>query len=106
MNNYLGDLEELVLMVVSGLNGQGYGVTICDALNKANRRISISATQATLTRLEAKGYISSELGDPTPERGGRRKKFYQVTGVGQRALADAEARRAKIRRMILATTEG
>ena len=97
MNNYLGDLEELVLIAVQVLDSEGYGVSISNKLNRAGRNISISATQATLARLELKSYLSSKLGEPTAKPGGRRKKFYQITGAGRQALKKAEAVRAAIK---------
>jgi DNA-binding PadR family transcriptional regulator len=49
---------------------------------RTKREVSIGAVYATLDRLEAKGYVSSRLGDPTPERGGRSKRFFRVTAKG------------------------
>ena len=54
--------------------------------SRANREVSIGAVYATLDRLEAKGYVTSQRGDPTPERGGRSKRFFRVTAKGVAAL--------------------
>jgi len=100
MTSNLGDLEELILLAVKGEDGRGYSVSICDLLNQAGRKVSITAVQTTLTRLEEKGLVRSNLGDPTPERGGRRKRFFQIEGAGASALQDAESQRATLRELI------
>ena len=88
MKNYsLGEFEELVLLVVAGLDGEAYGVIIQETLiNNLPRNVNISAVHVALKRLEDKGFVKSKFGGITRERGGRRKKFYSVTGLGKRAL--------------------
>ncbi len=87
---YLGEFEELVLLTVGILGEGAYGVAIKTELEKqANRKISIGAVHASTNRLEEKGYLESEFGAKTKERGGKRKKYYTVTIYGQKALKTA-----------------
>ncbi|MFI5113793.1 MAG: PadR family transcriptional regulator [Terriglobales bacterium] len=87
----LGELEHLILLAVQGIGEKNcYGVTIFGALRKAERPTSLGAIYATLDRLEAKGYVTSWFGDPSPIRGGRAKKFFRIQGLGREALNQAE----------------
>lgn len=88
MKNYnLGEFEELVLLVVAGLNGEGYGVNIQERLQKnSSKNVSLSAVHVALKRLDDKGFVKSKMGGITEERGGRRKKFYTITAIGRRAI--------------------
>ena len=90
MKNYsLGEFEELILLVVAASDGEAYGVTIQQSLiEKLKKNVNISAIHVTLKRLEDKGCVKSKFGGITEERGGRRKKFYNVTGLGKKALDD------------------
>jgi len=93
----LGDFEQLVLLALVRLQDEAYGVTIHDEIvRRAGRDVTIAAVYKTLERLEDKGLIASHLGPPTAERGGRRKKFFQVQPAGRRVLASALA---SLRRM-------
>ena len=84
---HLGEFEQLVLLAVARLEGEGYGVTIRRELERrARRHASVAAVYGTLERLEAKGYVSTRLGEATPERGGRAKQFYRLEPPGARAL--------------------
>jgi DNA-binding PadR family transcriptional regulator len=86
---YLGELEELVLLMVSLLNKQAYGVLIVEELQKqAGRQISVSAVHAVLHRLEEKGLVKSEMGGASAERGGRRKRLFSITAYGQGAIQE------------------
>lgn len=88
MTAHLGDLEQLILLALLRLGPEAYGVAIAAELaDRAGRETSLGAVYKTLTRLEQKGYVKAELGDPTPERGGRRKRFYQLTASGRYTLA-------------------
>jgi DNA-binding PadR family transcriptional regulator len=83
----LGEFEQLVLLALLRLKADGYGVTVQEELGRqAGRSVSLGSVYKTLLRMEAKGLVSVHLGDPTPERGGRRKKHYAVTGAGRKAL--------------------
>lgn len=89
MDDRLGGFEELVLLVVAGLRGAGYGVTIQEQLEaETGQLISVGAVYATLDRLERKGGVSSRLGPATAERGGRPKRLFRVTAAGSAALAE------------------
>jgi len=90
MESHLGEFEQLVLLALLRLGREGYGVTVRQELQqRARRRVSLGTVYKTLLRLESKGLVSSQVGDPTPERGGRRKKHYLVTAAGRRALEHA-----------------
>jgi PadR family transcriptional regulator, regulatory protein PadR len=86
----LGAFEELVLLAVGSLMDKAYGVAIKDALEEqTGRSPSIGALHSALYRLEDKGYLKSTEGGATTERGGRRKKFYQLSASGRKALEAA-----------------
>ena len=86
----LGAFEELVLLAVGSLNENAYGVAIKDALEaQSGRSPSIGALHSALYRLEDKGYLKSSEGGATAERGGRRKKYYVLSGTGREALIRA-----------------
>src|SRR5438270_6121984 len=83
----LGEFEQVVLMGVLRAGDDAYGVTIRDAILKgARREVGLAAVYKTLNRLEEKGLVTAQLGEPTPERGGRRKRYYTVTAAGRRSL--------------------
>jgi PadR family transcriptional regulator, regulatory protein PadR len=86
----LGEFETLVLMAVLRLGDEAYGMRIHDELeNRACRRCSYGALYTTLDRLEQKGYVSSAIGEPTSERGGRAKKYFKVDNMGKSALRES-----------------
>jgi PadR family transcriptional regulator PadR len=86
---YLGELEELILLMVALLNKEAYGVSIADELKKqAGRELSISAIHAVLHRLEEKGFVKSRMGGASQERGGRRKRLFSITTYGRHALEE------------------
>jgi len=83
----LGEFEQLVLLAVIRVGEDAYGVPIRRAiLDRAGRDVSLAAVYKTLTRLEEKGLVLARVGEPTPERGGRRKRYYAVTAAGRRSL--------------------
>jgi PadR family transcriptional regulator PadR len=85
--NYLGEFEHIVILALLRLADRAYGVTLRQEIDlRIGRDVSIGAIYATLDRLEAKGYVKSHLGDPTPERGGRSKRFFHVTAKGITAV--------------------
>lgn len=85
----LGELEELVLLAVGTLNGQAYAVAILDELaDQAGRQPDVTAIHSVLRRLEAKGFVTSEMGGATTDRGGRRKRFFKLTVAGRKVLDD------------------
>ncbi len=88
MPTHLGEFEQLVLLTLLRLDREGYGVTVqAELARHGGRRVSLGTVYKTLLRLEAKGLVTTRVGEPTPERGGRRKKHYAVTGSGRQALA-------------------
>ena len=86
----IGEFEQLLLLAIVRLNGRGYGVTIFrEVEDRAGRVVSEAAGYIALRRLEAKDWVESRMGDPTPERGGRAKRFYQITPAGMAQLRRA-----------------
>jgi DNA-binding PadR family transcriptional regulator len=86
-NDRLGRFEEVVLLALVRLRENAYGVTIRrEIVERTGRDVSIGAVYTTLERLEHKGYVSFRMGEPTPERGGRAKKYFQIEAPGVRAL--------------------
>lgn len=97
MKGYLGEFEELVLLTIAFLGAAAYGVCIQSEIEtRANRNISLGALHSTLTRLEEKGYLKSWLGGATQERGGRRKRYYEVTQGGKLALHESKNLRDRL----------
>lgn len=87
MKGYMGEFEELVLLTIASLDKDAYGVSIKnDIERRAGRKLSIGALHSTLTRLEEKRFIASHLGEPTEERGGRRKRYFELTQKGKAGL--------------------
>src|ERR1051325_9275279 len=86
----LGDFEQLVLLGVLRLGSDAFGAAIRQEIHeRSGRDVSINAVYTTLDRLEGKRLLRSSVGDPTPERGGRRRKFYALTPAGTAALKHA-----------------
>jgi DNA-binding PadR family transcriptional regulator len=84
---FLGEFEQVVLLAVQRLEGQGYGMSIRREIEKRTERgVSIGAIYATLERLEKKGYLKSWEGDSTPVRGGRSRRHFQLRPEGGDAL--------------------
>lgn len=93
----LGEFEELVLLTVAALLGDAYSVAICDELSdNTGRSVKLGVVHAVLNRLEEKGLVKSELGEATKARGGKRKRFYQLTMQGKTALLNAKAMRDQL----------
>lgn len=85
--SFLGALEQVVLLAISHLQGEGYGVSIREEIaQRTGRVVAVGALYTTLHRLEQKGYVTPREGEPTPERGGRAKRFYSITRSGTSAL--------------------
>lgn len=84
----IGEFEEMVLLMVLILQGEAYMISLQkELIDQASRSITMGALHTTLSRLEKKGLLSSEMGEPTKERGGRRKRIYQVTAAGKTELS-------------------
>jgi len=98
---YLGEFQEIVLLTVMILDGEGYGVTIQQELSKRiGRGITRGALHSALSRLEEKGFINSDMGGATAERGGRKKRFYKITAYGIKALEEAQENRQQFYRSL------
>ena len=94
---FLGEFEELVLLTVAILGEEAYGVTVTQELEqKTGRAVGFSSIHTTLQRLEEKGFLSSKMGGATAERGGRRKRFFEVTALGRRALKEVKQVREEL----------
>jgi DNA-binding PadR family transcriptional regulator len=97
---YLGEFEHIVILALLRLEDRAYGVSVRQEIERRTRReVSIGAVYATLDRLETKGYVTSSVGDPTPERGGRSKRFFRVTANGVAAAS-------RTHRVFLSMAEG
>lgn len=87
----LGEFEQLVLLAVLRLKGEAYGVAIRAEISaRTGREPASGALYTTLDRLEQKGLLKSRTGEPTPQRGGRAKRYYKVTASGAAAIARAQ----------------
>ncbi len=96
MKNYLGEFEELVLLTVGVLGVDAYGVAIKQEMEvRTRKKPSIGALHTTLNRLEQKGFVKSWEGGATAARGGRRKRFYNLTATGKSVLQEAHTLRAQ-----------
>ena len=94
---FLGEFEEIVLLVLATCTVEAYGVIIWEQLQQlTGRSITISAVHATLYRLEEKGFLSSQMGGATAERGGRRKRYFTLTVTGSKALLEIQAIRQQL----------
>ena len=83
----LGEFEQLVLLALVRLGDGAYGATLRREIEaRARRHVSISAVYTTLERLEQKGLVRSWIGEPTAQRGGRRRKHFELLPAGARAL--------------------
>jgi len=83
----LGEFEQIVMLALVRLGPEAYGAVICQEIEKrGNRGVSVSAVHTTLERLEQKGLVKSRIGDPTPQRGGKRKRHYEVAALGMKSL--------------------
>ena len=97
MKENLGEFEELTLLMIALLKEDAYGLSICDEMKaQAGRSATIGAVHATLNRLEEKGFVESHLGDPTKERGGRRKRLFNLTAFGKKVLVQSRDTKVNI----------
>lgn len=94
---YLGEFQEVVLLTILVLDDNAYGVSIQEEIERRTQRsVSRGALHTALTRLEEKGFINSEYGGATAERGGRRKRFYHLTNLGKKSLDEAKSLREEL----------
>jgi len=93
----LGEFEQVVLLAVLRLGDNAYGVTILREIQRqAARTVSRGAVYVTLDRLERKKLVASRLADPTPERGGRAKRYFRIQPAGIVALRDSRRALARL----------
>jgi len=89
--SYLSDFELIVLLVLLRLGDDAYGVPIAQEMQEQTRReAKLGSIYAALDRLEEKGFVVSELGEPTKERGGRAKRYFHVTRQGMRQVREMQ----------------
>ena len=87
----LGEFEQVVLLSILRLDDTAYGVSIrAEITEHTGRNVTPGALYTTLQRLEEKGFVTSRLGDPTPERGGRAKRYYKVSAAGLKTVKRAQ----------------
>ncbi|MCH7825609.1 MAG: PadR family transcriptional regulator [Acidobacteria bacterium] len=85
--NFLGEFEQIVLLAMARARDEAYAVSIYDEiLRTIGRSVSIPAVYVTLSRLEKKGFVRSWMGEPSPTRGGRAKRYFKLAGKGREAL--------------------
>jgi PadR family transcriptional regulator, regulatory protein PadR len=86
----LGEFEQMVLVAIVHLRGETYAIPIVDEIERrTGRTVARAAVYVTLRRLEEKGLVSSWMSDPTPERGGKGRRYVKIEAAGARALRDA-----------------
>jgi PadR family transcriptional regulator PadR len=91
---HLAEFEEIVLLTVSILDGNAYGLSIIEEIdNRIHRKVSLGAIQTVLKRLEEKKFLKSEFGEATKIRGGKRKRYYTITGEGRSILKETKEQR-------------
>ena len=90
-SEFLGGFELLVLLALIRLGDEAYGVPISEAIEESSgKEVALGSVYITLERLENKGLVSSRLGEPTAERGGRAKTYFKVTAKGLREVRQAQ----------------
>jgi PadR family transcriptional regulator, regulatory protein PadR len=95
--NILGELEELVLLTIAVLDQEAYGVAVTQEIEQQTGRVvDFSSVHTTLKRLQEKGFLRSEMGGATPERGGRRKRLYTITTAGFQAIREVQQTRSRL----------
>jgi len=93
----LGEFEELVMLSVAILQGEAYGVAVMDEIKKqSGRKSTISTVHETLIRLEKKGFLQSYTGGATKVRGGRKKRYFEITAYGKKAINETRELRNKM----------
>ncbi len=86
----IGEFEEIVLLLVAYYDGDSYGLSITKAIeDDINRPVTLSSVHTALYRLEEKGLVVSSIGGATKKRGGRRKRLFEITDAGKKALVRA-----------------
>ncbi|WKV10618.1 helix-turn-helix transcriptional regulator [Marivirga harenae] len=87
----LGEFEEVILLVVAILGEEAYSLKVAEEFeNQTGRSVSIGSVHSTMDRLSKKDFLSSEMGEPSANRGGRRKRIYKITAIGQEVLKNSQ----------------
>lgn len=95
---YLGEFEEIVLLIVAILYKEAYAVAIkAEITEQSGRTVNISAVHKSLYRLEEKGMLTSKMSDPVSKRGGKRRRLFNITPLGKKALDASMELRIKLR---------
>lgn len=93
----LGEFEEIVLLTVAGLSPEAYSVAIAEELEaQTGKAVTTGAVHAALQRMEKKGLLTSQMGEATAQRGGRRKRLFTATVAGSRILHEVRALRERL----------
>lgn len=101
MKLQLGEFEEVVLLLVAVHHKDAYGLSIANSIEeKLNRKVTLSSVHTALYRLEEKGFLESEVGGSTSERGGRSKRIFKITSLGKQALESSRESRNMLWDMI------
>ena len=99
MRTHLGEFEHLLLLALSQLGADASGVDVRELIEqRTGRAISPGAIYTAMQRLERRGFVSADFGDPTPQRGGKRRRLYRLRAAGARALAQAQSALAEMGR--------
>jgi PadR family transcriptional regulator PadR len=95
--SYLGEFELMILLAAIQLGDEAYGVPISRELERLRGKdVSVGSVYAALERLESKGLVASSLGDPTPERGGKAKRYFRITKAGLRQVHETRRTLSKL----------
>lgn len=101
MKKYLGEFEELILTMVGILGDEAYGnALVLEIKKQLDRDVNLSAVHITLYRLEDKGLVKSRFGGATATRGGRRKRFFQITNTGMNLVKEMQIQRMKLWKLL------
>ncbi len=97
MNDSIGNLEEMVLLLVMTLEPEAYAISLANEYKKIKKKsISTPAIHTVLKRLVSKGFLSSRAGEGTPERGGRSKVYYSLTKEGYAVIKEVQIQREQL----------
>jgi PadR family transcriptional regulator, regulatory protein PadR len=89
--SFMGGLELVAMVAIQRLDNRAYGVAISrEIADVTGREVALASLYVTLDRLSSKGAVVSELGDPSPERGGRAKRYFSLTSQGRREVREAQ----------------
>lgn len=107
MTMALGDLEQLVMLALLRLGDDGFGAAVQrEIAERSGRDVTLGAVYTALARLEEKGFVESFVGEPLPQRGGRRRRHYAVRPAGREAIAEAWRAMKALSRGLTAQLEG